>query len=384
GNVIEKQTGMVYEAYERRLRASNAMDFDDLLLNMIVLLRNNSDVLKKYGTLFKYILVDEYQDTNRAQYIVINMLAKEHKNLCVVGDDAQSIYRWRGAEIRNILEFQNDYPGLTTIKLEQNYRSTKTILAAADSVIKNNRNQLPKTLFTENEPGDKIEIIPCSDEKLEADRICKIIKKTISESEHRPKDFAVLYRTNAQSLALEYSLRKNKLPYVIVGGLSFYKRKEIKDAVSYLKLLFNPSDGAALLRVINEPPRGIGLTSLRHIRAFADMKNISLFDAFRQADSNGGLQSRAKKAAANFTAFIDKYISMKEDSSPSQTAIEFIEASGILKMYKDIGTDDSLDRWNNIQQLLADISDFFRKNKEAVFEDYLQQIALMSDIDEKE
>ncbi|MFC2130666.1 ATP-dependent helicase [Bacteroidota bacterium] len=382
---IEKQTGFVYERYEKQLKQANAMDFDDLLINMIHLLRDNPDILEKYQNKFKYILVDEYQDTNRAQYQVINLLAKKHENICVVGDDAQSIYGWRGADIRNILEFNKDYPDVTVIRLEQNYRSTKTILAAADSVIKNNRKQLNKTLWTDNPDGELIEIINSSDDRFETEDIVGIIKSHLKNgNEYTEKDFAVLYRTNAQSLALENTFRKHDIPYVIIGGISFYKRKEIKDTLAYLKLLFNPKDEESLLRIVNEPPRGLGLTSLRHIKTSAVDAGIPLLDAFFRTEDNINLQNRAKNSALNFANFIKKYVDLKDSLNPSELALKYIEETGMLQMYREIGTSDASDRWNNIQQLLSDISTYFRNEPEAKFEDYLQQMALMSDIDEKD
>jgi DNA helicase II / ATP-dependent DNA helicase PcrA len=383
--VIDKQTGLVYELYERYLKQNNAMDFDDLLINMIELLQENPEVLDKYQEKFRYILIDEYQDTNRAQYIIIKLLANKYKNICVVGDDAQSIYGWRGADIRNILEFQNDYSNTQVIRLEQNYRSTKTILGAADSVIKYNMKQLKKKLWTDNPGGEKIEIINSLDEKFEAEDIVDIIKSNkLNGNEYSFTDYAVLYRTNAQSLALENTFRKNEIPYVILGGISFYKRKEVKDTLAYLRLIYNPKDEESLLRIVNEPPRGLGQTSLRHIVNYARETKISLFDAFLQSENIYQLQERAKKSALNFANLILKYIEQKDKLSPSELAISYIEETGLLNMYKEMGTTDAEDRWNNIQQLLSDISSYFRNEPNATFEDYLQQMALITDIDEKD
>ena len=398
---IEKITGQVFQAYEQYLFKNNAMDFDDLLINMINVLKSSEEVLSKYQNRFRYILVDEYQDTNRAQYLVLNLLAKAHHNICVVGDDAQSIYRWRGAEIKNILEFQKIMSETKVVRLEQNYRSTKTILAAADCVIKKNSNQIPKTLWTENPKGDKVDLLTCIDERHEASTIVRIIKKLLS-GDFSPKDFAILYRTNAQSLSLENSLRSSQVPYVIVGGISFYKRKEIKDAMAYLKLLVNPQDGESLDRIINEPPRGLGATSLKYIRDYADFRNISFFDALSQADQIMGLKPKAVKSSMNFHAMVNNFIQKKDSVPPPKLVNEYIDYSGLLKMYKDLGTEDALDRWNNIQQMLSDVSTYFRHQakiqeenyKNAVnnseetpltagtsLEDYLQQLALLADID---
>jgi len=384
-NPIDKQTGFVYERYENRLKQANAMDFDDLLLNMIRLLQKNPDILEKYQNKFKYLLIDEYQDTNRAQYVIINLLAKKNKNICVVGDDAQSIYGWRGADIRNILDFHEDYSDSTVIRLEQNYRSTKIILAAADSVIKNNLRQMKKKLWTDNAEGELIQVLSSLDERFEAEDIVERIKSMTNESgEFTNKDFAILYRTNAQSLALENAFRKYNLPYIIIGGISFYKRKEVKDALAYLKLLYNQQDEESLLRVVNEPPRGLGQTSLRYITDYARTHNITLFDAFFQSEKNVNLQGRAINSAMKFIQMVQKYINLKDSVNPAQLSIDYIEETGLLQMYKDMGTTESQDRWNNIQQVLSDISMFLRREPEGTLDDYLQQMTLMTDIDEKD
>jgi DNA helicase-2/ATP-dependent DNA helicase PcrA len=381
--LIEKQTSEVYEEYERITRSNNSMDFDDLLLNFILLLGKDKSILNKYQEKFKYLLVDEYQDTNRAQYVAINMLAKAHSNICVVGDDAQSIYRWRGAEIQNILDFQKDYPMAKIIRLEQNYRSTKNILAAADSVIKHNRNQLPKNLWTDNPDGDKIEIHACPDDRSESSKVTEIIRDNIAKG-YSLSDMAVLYRTNAQSLSLENSLRRENYPYVIVGGTSFYKRKEVKDTLAYLRILVNQQDSEAFTRIVNEPPRGLGQTSMRHITHHADKYEISMYEAMSNAQEIDGLQARAVKSAKKFANYLAKYINQMQNEQSAGIFVEFIEESGLLEMYKEINTEDALDRWNNIQQLLSDIGSFFRANDDATLEAYLQQISLVADIDEKD
>lgn len=382
-NSLDKQVGFVYKHYESYLRQNNAMDFDDLLLNMIYLLGKSQDVLNKYQNKFKYILVDEYQDTNKAQYIVINLLSKAHQNICVVGDDAQSIYKWRGADIRNILDFQKQYPYAKIVRLEQNYRSTKTILEAADSLIKYNKNQIPKTLWTQNKQGDLIEVISCEDEKDEASKIVNNILKSIGKYRDI-RDFAILYRTNAQSLFLENALRFAKLPYVIIGGISFYKRKEVKDALAYIKILVNHYDAESLLRIVNEPPRGLGNTSLQHIKEYSKNNNITLYEAFNQADMNSHLQGRAVTAAKKFINLIDKYKTDLENDNIKQTVMNYLDDTGLAEMYKEIGTEEANDRWNNIQQVISDITTFIKENPESTLGDYLQQISLLSDYDEKD
>lgn len=380
---FDKNTAIVFKEYEEFLINNNAMDFDDLLINMITLLRSSKETLSYYQNKFKYILVDEYQDTNRAQYIAIHMLAKAHQNICVVGDDAQSIYRWRGADIRNILDFQKDYPYCNTIRLEQNYRSTKLILAAADSVIKNNRNQLKKNLWTDNPEGDSVEVIETTEDKTEAAKIVELIKKHLNQ-DFDLNDFAVLYRTNAQSLLIENALRRSDIPYVIVGGMSFYQRKEIKDVLAYLRVLVNPKDGESLLRIVNEPPRGLGRTSIGHIINFSNSNRISLFEGFLNAHKSGNLQRRAVIASHNFVYMIKEYREkLKENNSPD-TLMQYIEDTGIADMYKEIDTEESRDRWNNIQQLISDISIYYRSNEEPTLDEYLQQVTLITDFDQKD
>jgi DNA helicase-2/ATP-dependent DNA helicase PcrA len=374
----------VYAYYEEELRKNNAMDFDDLLLNTITLLKNNPDVLEKYQDIFKYILVDEYQDTNKAQYLATKMLANKLENICVVGDDAQSIYKWRGADIKNILDFQKDYPTATIIRLEQNYRSTKLIINAADSVIKNNRHQIPKTLWTDNPEGDKIIVYNSIDEKTEAEYTIKEIKKIMEENRFSPKDFAILYRTNAQSLAYENACRRVNLPYLIVGGISFYRRKEVKDVLGYLRLLINPDDSEALLRVVNEPPRGLGATSLKHIKNFADFKHQSMFESFKEVDVIDELQSRAKNSIKGFINLVIKFQELKETMDLLELVKSYIQETGLIDMYRELDTDDSRDRISNIDQVINDLSDFATNNPESGLDEYLQQITLITDLDEKD
>ncbi len=379
----DKTIADIYREYEAELKRSNAMDFDDLLINMIHLFTKNPDILSKYQERFKYIHVDEYQDTNRPQYIVCKLLAGARLNICVVGDDAQSIYKWRGAEIRNILEFRNDFPDVHIVRLEKNYRSTQNILAAADSVIKCNRNQIEKNLWTENPTGDKIKLVECHDDLEEADYIIRTIAGHTRDSEFSVKDFAVLYRTNAQSLAFENACRKYNMPYIVVGGMSFYKRKEVKDVYSYLKFINNLQDSESLLRIINEPPRGIGNTTLNYIRVYAEENHVTLFDAFKKYDEIPELTTRARTAIKSFVDMINSVLTGKDKLSAQDFAKEYIEKTTLMQMYSEIGTDDALDRLNNIQQILNDISQYFLENPDDDIVDYLQQVSLISDIDNK-
>ncbi len=380
GSIFEKQAGLIYQEYEKRLRANNAMDFDDLLLNVIRLFEMRPDILQRYQERFRYVLIDEYQDTNKAQYTAVAMLTRVHNNICVVGDDAQSIYRWRGADIRNILDFERDYPQAVVLRLEQNYRSTKTILSAANAVISNNADQLKKELWTANDDGELIDVVRCRDDREEAEQIVKYIRQEVrSGKEYR--DIAVLYRTNAQSQAIEDALRRENIPYTIVGGVSFYKRKEVKDTLAYLKLIVNERDSESLQRIVNEPPRGLGKTSLQLIADYAEREGISLFDAYCIAESIPGLQKRAQTAALDFSAMIRRFSGVRNQLRPDELARTLIDATGLLRMYEEDGSDEALDRWNNIQRVLSHIAEYHDKNPDATLEQYVQEIALLSDMD---
>ncbi len=296
-DLFEEKTAKVYFEYQKTLKQNNAMDFDDLLLKPIDLFNRHKAILEKYQDRFRFILVDEYQDTNRAQYVLINLLASKYRNICVVGDDAQSIYAFRGADIRNILDFQRDYPDAKIIRLEQNYRSTKTILAAADQVIKNNVDQLTKNLWTENHDGEKITLLVCEDDRDEG---TSIVRRIFEES-HRLKldlkDFAVMYRTNAQSRSLEDAFTQQNVRYTIVGGVRFYERKEIKDVMGYLRVLTNPMDNESFLRIVNFPIRGLGDAAIKKLKDFAEQKSIGLLDAAKQREKLPDFpQNRAQRS----------------------------------------------------------------------------------------
>lgn len=381
-SISEKQTGQIFEEYEKRLRQSNAMDFDDLLLNTIRLLEQHPDVLDKYQQRFRYLLVDEYQDTNRAQYVAVSMLARATRNLCVVGDDAQSIYRWRGADIRNILDFQKDYPEAVVVRLEQNYRSTKTILLAADAVIKNNRKQLKKTLWTDNPEGEKITLLACRDDRDEADAIVRVVRERVARAGLAFKEVAVLYRTNAQSQSLEDALRRSNMPYHIVSGVSFYKRKEVKDTLAYLRLLVNPADSESVMRVINEPTRGIGATSLERVVEWAQQRNIAVFDALREVQMIPSVQKRTITAVTEFVDLIDRHRALLDELSPSSLAQQYIEATGMMQQYKQLDTEESRDRWNNIDRVLSHIAESQERDESLTLATYIEQIALLSDADD--
>jgi DNA helicase II / ATP-dependent DNA helicase PcrA len=387
-SLFEKQVGMIYKDYEKRLAANNAMDFDDLLLNMIRLLRNNPTILEKYQEQFRYIMIDEYQDTNKAQYEAVNLLARKYRNVCVVGDDAQSIYKWRGADIRNILDFERDYTEATVVRLEQNYRSTKVILDAANDVINRNSRQIKKALWTDNDQGAKIQVLRCRDDREEAEQITRIVKTSAAKGERKLEDFAVLYRTNAQSQAIEDALRRENVPYLIVGGVSFYKRKEVKDTIAYLRAVVNPQDGESLMRIVNEPPRGLGKTSLEHIQQFAESRRMTLFEAFDAAETIDGLQKRAQTAAHDFVAILKRarVLNADDETRADEVAKMLIESSGLLKMYADDGSEESLDRWNNIQRVLSHLAEYCERRaadgEDTTLDQYLQEISLLTDLDE--
>lgn len=380
---FEQNVARIYAEYQPKLMKSNAMDFDDLLLKPIELFKKHERTLEKYQYRFKYILVDEYQDTNRAQYVLINMLAQRFKNICVVGDDAQSIYAFRGADIRNILDFERDYPNAKVFRLEQNYRSTKTILAAADCVIKNNRHQITKTLWTNNPQGEKITVIEAEDDKAEGLHIGHKIEELIGKHKLDLKDCAVLYRTNAQSRSIEDALRRAGIPYVIVGGIEFYKRKEIKDVLAYLRLVVNPKDEESLLRVINFPARGIGDTTVDKLIEHSTKKSVSLFDAIADVRSITTITERTKNALLQFAAVLKKYSEMKSQMSASELARSIVDELGILRMYKEEQTPEALGRWENVQELLSAVSEFVDQNKEnATLEAFLEEVALVAAADQ--
>lgn len=388
-DVFEEKTARVYIEYQRRLKQANAMDFDDLLVKTIELFEKNKKVLEAYQDRFHYILVDEYQDTNRAQYIALKLLADKHKNICVVGDDAQSIYAFRGAEIRNILDFEREFPDCKMFRLEQNYRSTKMILAAADHVIKNNVDQIHKTLWTENAEGEHVSLLECSDDKDEGGQIVAHLQKEILKKKLELKDFAILYRTNAQSRSLEDALRRNGIPYIIVGGVEFYKRKEIKDVLAYLRLIVNPKDDESILRIINVPTRGIGNTTIEKLQSFAGKHKLTFWEALEtivKDDTRKGsdflnLPQSALKHLRSFYDLIQKYRSLKENLSVSEFARVLVDELGMLRELKEEGTPEALTHWENIQELLSAISEYSAENPDARLENFLEEVSLISDID---
>jgi DNA helicase-2/ATP-dependent DNA helicase PcrA len=380
----------VYKEYEQRLRAYNAMDFDDILINMIRFLQLSPQSLEFMQKRFQYILIDEYQDTNRSQYISTKLLAEAHKNICVVGDDAQSIYAWRGADIRNILEFQKDYPDALAVRLEQNYRSTKNILSAANAVISYNTHQLKKELFTENPEGSAITLMETPIDRAEAERICqRILIDTSTRGDLQLRDIAILYRTNAQSQIIEDTLRKNNLKYTIIGGMSFYKRKEIKDILAYLKLLINPFDQESLYRVC-DLTAGIGKASLIKVEVFAKMQRINLIEAFTKVYEIEGVSKKAADAMMQLATLVEDNKFRLEHEPHADVAITYIEQSNYLKMYSNSDDEEMQDRLRNIETFVENLRIYLENDENTsnddgatkpTIQEYLHQMALISDID---
>lgn len=378
----DKKIAKIYHEYNKRLKINNAMDFDDLLLKPIELFNSTQRILQKYRKQFKYILVDEFQDTNKAQYEIIKFLATARTKVCVVGDDAQSIYGWRGAHIGNMLDFEKDFDKSEVFRLEQNYRSTKTILKAADSVIKNNKGQIKKTLWTENNDGEQLTMLKCADEKDEAFQIAKRIKKEVTSKKLSLNDIAILYRINSQSRALEEALRREKIPYKIVGGVEFYRRKEIKDLVAYLRVLANQDDEESLLRIMNFPQRGIGNTSISKMIEFSRKLDISLFTTMTRVFEVIAVKERIQKNVKAFKQLLDKYIELKDELSIAELASALIDELGILKLYKEENTADSMQRYENVQELLKAIQEYNEENKNADLNSFLEEVSLIAGVDQ--
>ena len=351
--------GVIYETYCKRCFKAGAMDFDDILYNTSILLRDNPDVLYKYQNKFKYILVDEYQDTNFAQYIIIKQLAARFENICVVGDDAQSIYAFRGANIENILNFKSDYPDVRTFKLEQNYRSTKNIVNAANSLIEKNKNQIPKEVWTSNDDGDRIKVVRALTDNEEGAKVAQMIFEEMMYEQMRPKDFAILYRTNAQSRAIEEALRKKNIVYKIYGGLSFYQRKEIKDLLAYFRLTINNHDEEAIKRVVNYPTRGIGQTTIDKIVLVANDHNISMFTVMENlSEFPIELNSGTKQKINDFITLIKSFSSMLPKSNAYDLGNYIANATTLLKELYNDKTPEGVSQYENVEELLAALKEF--------------------------
>lgn len=385
GGFYEQQVAQVYSLYEQKLKENNAMDFDDLLLLAVQLLQENDEIREKYQNRFQYILVDEYQDTNHAQYLLTKILAAKWKNICVVGDADQSIYAWRGADIRNIVDFQKDYPHAVTIKLEQNYRSTKTILHAANAVIEHNASRPKKNLWTENPTGHKIIHYHAQTEHDEAEYVAGVISNRHSIENEPYGDMAILFRTNSQSRVLEEMLMRYTIPYTMVGGTKFYDRKEIKDVIAYLRILYNPDDSLSLMRIINVPKRNLGATTMEHLTDYAEERGISLFEALSSTEELP-VTKRAKTALEEFVVMIFDLLGHLEEWDVQTLMEEVLKRTGYGAMLEAEAAKDpqGQSRKENVGEFLSVAKDYVDSNPDGNLQDFLENVALVSDVDEFE
>ena len=377
----QQKVADVYEYYERELRKNNALDFDDLLLVAVKLLQSNEAVLDKYSKRFRYVMIDEYQDTNHAQYLLAKLLASHWKNIAVVGDADQSIYAWRGADIQNILDFEKDYPNCTSIKLEQNYRSTKIILDAANAVIENNEGRPKKNLWTDKTEGAKIQHFTAQSEHEEAAFIGDTIAKKHDIHGVPYGDMAILYRTNAQSRVLEEALIKRALPYTMVGGTKFYDRKEIKDVLAYLRVLYNPFDDLSLLRIINVPKRSIGATTVAKLQDYARANGTSLFMTLTQLHLVDTIKGKTKEKLEEFGILIFTLVAEMEDKTVLDILEAILDRTGYLAQLEESTDPQDQARAENIGELLSVAKDFQDTNPTGTVEDFLEQVALVNDVD---
>ncbi|OGG51230.1 MAG: hypothetical protein A3F84_17920 [Candidatus Handelsmanbacteria bacterium RIFCSPLOWO2_12_FULL_64_10] len=381
GNVYEQTVARVYQHYQRELRRNNALDFDDLIVEPVHLFQEHPDALALYRERFRYVLIDEYQDTNRPQYLLTKLIADGRRNLCCVGDDDQSIYRFRGADLRNILDFERDYPEAKVVRLEQNYRSTQTILDAGNAVISHNKGRKGKTLWTERAGGEKVVLFRCADEREEARAILDVVRGM--RRGRTLRDFALLYRTNAQSRALEDEFRRAGIPYVIVGGLRFYERKEIKDILAYLRVVANPRDGVSLRRVANVPRRGIGEQSLAKVEDFAFGERITPLGAMGRAEEIEGLGAKVKGAMKRFHALILGLAEEKEQAPVHRMAEAVVTQTGYLEAVREEeGAVEAETRIENVRELLSAMEEFSERAEDPSLDAFLREVSLISDVDQ--
>jgi ATP-dependent DNA helicase UvrD/PcrA len=378
--LFEEVVGRVYDRYQGRLTESRALDFDDLIMAAVRLLRENQESRDHFQEKFRYVLVDEYQDINFAQYELVKLLAGKHRNLCVVGDDDQSVYSFRGARVELLLQFDRDFPGAKIVKLEQNYRSTQTILDAAHSVVSCNIGRRDKRLWTENPTGEPIPVYEATDEQDEGEFVARALQTRVEAGTRTYGDFAILYRTNAQSRVLEDVFVRRKIPYRIVGTLRFYERREVKDILAYLRLILNPVDGLSLRRVLNVPARGIGAISLQRLEAHAEREQVPLFEALRTADSIEALTPRVRAAVREFVTIIDLLHGYRESLSITALATEVLDRTGYVKELQAEHTLEAQSRLENVQEFLSATKEF-DETAEGGLTAFLEHLALMSDLD---
>ncbi len=382
GDYRREKVAEIYKVYQNDLKKNNAIDFDDIIMLTVQIFLNDSETLKYYQNKFKYILVDEYQDTNKTQFLLISLLSASHGNICVVGDESQSIYGFRGADISNILNFEKEFPNAKIVKLEENYRSTKVILDAANNVIKNNKSKIEKNLWTENEDGKKITYKTLQNEYEEVEYITENIDDICRKEKKTYSDFAILFRTNAQSRVLEEVFLRSGIPYRLIGGLKFYSRKEIKDLSSYLKLVHNPNDNIALKRIINEPKRGIGETAVLKLEQIANEKQISIFEAIK--DSNNLVGIRSAGNIIMFRDMIQDIISKKDELKVSELMKEILKQSGYEEMLTQDDTKENQNRLENLAEYIGVAMEFENENAENGLGEFLDSQALVSDVDKLE
>jgi DNA helicase-2/ATP-dependent DNA helicase PcrA len=380
GDPMAERLVRVYTAYQERLKKCNALDFGDLILMVVRLFEEFPEILTRYRERWHWLLVDEYQDTNPIQYRLISLLAGSRRNLCVVGDDDQSIYRWRGADIRNILDFERDFPGVTVVKLEQNYRSTQTILAAAGAVVARNRGRKGKTLWTENPGGEPISYQRLEDERAEARFVCREIERYVRRGGSL-SDVAVFYRTNAQSRSVEDALVADGIPYHMVGGMRFYERLEIKDLLAYLKVLDNPADEVALKRIINVPARGIGHATIDRVSELASHEGVTFSEALRRAAGGNLLGAGPRGKVAEFSQLLDRFRGLATELPLAELTARLMEETGYAAKLKEERTDEAADRLANLQELLVAMEEFGKGGGEAGLSAFLEQVALVSDLE---
>jgi DNA helicase-2/ATP-dependent DNA helicase PcrA len=377
----DRKIASIYLSYDSALRASNALDFDDLISIPVRLFKASPDAYERNSGRFRYVLIDEYQDTNRAQYELVRLLSSTHRNICVVGDDDQSIYRWRGADVSNILNFERDFPDARVIRLEQSYRSTKTILAVSQSVISRNTRRKAKSLWTENPVGRKIVVSGVMSEQDEGEYLAETVSRMSGGDGRRLADFVILYRTNAQSRPIEDALRRRGIPYVIVGGTRFYERREIKDVVAYLRVLVNPSDSVSLMRIINVPPRGIGDVTVGRLKRFAAEHGLSLWSALERFEEIDDIGPGPVKKLQGFTTMIGDLKAVAGAGRVADLISTVAERTGYLRHLGEQATVDAVSRTENIQELVAGGHEFEERAEQPTLEKFLEEVALVSDID---